>query len=116
MPAVHQLPVIQRRAVCAAVPAGIPKEILDGKNDYRQSYPGDGRVQYSPNESQRRYLAEFAEKRPEQGARLNGTELCGPGPYVTCWVEQIRFTRVTVSTGDGIPISVAEYGLWMREA
>ena len=36
------------RATCTAFPAGIPQPILDGDDDHRAPYPGDGGIQYTP--------------------------------------------------------------------
>lgn len=33
-------------ATCAAFPAGIPVEILDGRNQHREPVPGDNGIQY----------------------------------------------------------------------
>ena len=35
---------------CKAFPAGIPEEILDGKNDHKKPYHGDNGILFEQNE------------------------------------------------------------------
>lgn len=49
--------------ICAAFPAGIPDEILDGKRGHRTPYPGDGGTQYEPTDEYRAELERIAAAR-----------------------------------------------------
>lgn len=39
---------LQGRADCVAFPWGIPAEILDGRFNHQQPYPGDGGFRFEP--------------------------------------------------------------------
>ena len=51
---------IRSKDVCEAFPNGIPKDILEAKNDHRQAVAGDGGLRWSP-------VPGFEEEDPDDG-------------------------------------------------
>ena len=57
---------IPRSLACKAFPNGRPKEILLGRWDHRESYPGDNGILYEPKDPNYVVSAPYAKNKIEQ--------------------------------------------------
>jgi len=51
---------------CKAFPDGIPKELLNGRWDHREPYPGDNGFLYEPSDPMKPYPAPYAKNKIEK--------------------------------------------------
>ena len=59
----HHVPMT---LTCKAFPVGIPRELICGRWDHRESYPGDNGILYEPRDPNNVQTAPYAKNKIEQ--------------------------------------------------